>query len=678
MTFNSTVHHTDKWQLATVQYSLSRQQLVRDNKTVNLEPRQHRLLQTLLANIEQPVTRETLIARVWDNRIVSDGAINRAVSMLRKAFAELDAETDFIITRPKLGYQLNVFAQPLPDDVVVYNSSITTDKTSRFLAFALLIIALAGIASVWWWRTEQDTLQLGMMQPHSSFDGLESQVSTNKQGKILLYRRVTAQGNGQIWLNDLTDNNNHPLTSPEHNSQYPQLSPDGKTVAYVQLSAHACSIMLLKLAEMDASPTLLHHCPTDNIPKLSWHADSNTLFFRQRGDKTQPYQLYQLNITNSVVQQLTLLAPNYDGLGDVALAAAETGNQVAVLRYQGANSTVILLLDANSGDLKQVKQLNIKANDIAWLNRSTLIFSSDQTLYQLDIHSGESSAIMHAADYINSFALTDDALYFSATEVSTSIWLKEPATKPVRLINSSRIDSLPRVAPDGKKLAFLSTRQGRYQLWLKQQQQETLLTELPGEPAFVRLDWDALSNNLLLVKDGNVYQLNVKSRSLSSLFNEQHPVKVANWGPDNRSIIISSQRSGDWQLWQLDLNSAKLQQLTFDGGYAGRIWQGKLYFTKYHQDGLWVKDLAQQTEQLLLANVDKINWLNWQIDQSNIYYYQPNEGIFAFNISSGDYTLAMAEPELFVRHFSVFNQHIYYVLQHPLQGDIYRIPILLR
>ena len=62
MTFNSTAHHADKWQLATVQYSLSRQQLVRHNKTVNLEPRQHRLLQTLLANIEQPVTRETLIA----------------------------------------------------------------------------------------------------------------------------------------------------------------------------------------------------------------------------------------------------------------------------------------------------------------------------------------------------------------------------------------------------------------------------------------------------------------------------------------------------------------------------------------------------------------------------------------------------------------------------------------
>lgn len=678
MTFNSTAHHADKWQLATVQYSLSRQQLVRHNKTVNLEPRQHRLLQTLLANIEQPVTRETLIARVWDNRIVSDGAINRAVSMLRKAFAELDAETDFIITRPKLGYQLNVHAQPLSDDVVIHNSSISADKPSRFLVFALLIIVLAGIAFVWWWRTEHDALQLGVMQPHSSFDGLESQVSTIKQGKVLLYRRVTAQGNGQIWLNDLTDNNNRPLTSPEHNSQYPKLSPDGETVAYVQLSAQACSIMLLKLAETDASPTPVHHCPTDNIPKLSWHADNNTLFFRQRGDKTQPYQLYQLNITNGVVQQLTLLAPNYDGLGDVAFAAAKTGNQVAILRYQGANSTTILLLDASSGDLKQVKQLDIKANDIAWLNKSTLIFSSDQTLYQLDIHSGESTAIVHAADYINSFALTDDALYFSATEVSTNIWLKVSAAEPVRLINSSRIDSLPRIAPDGKQLAFLSTRQGRYQLWLKQQQQETLLAELPGTPAFVRLDWDTLSNNLLMVKDGNVYQINVKNRRLSSLFNELHPVKVANWGPDGSSIIFSSQRSGDWQLWQLDLNSAKLQQLTSDGGYAGRIWQGKLYFTKFHQDGLWVKDLMQETEQLLLSDVDKINWLNGQIDQGKYYYYQPNQGVFSFDLANREQKLVMAEPEHFVRHFSVLNQQLYYVQQQPLQGDIYRVPILMR
>lgn len=676
MTFNTTATLADKWQLATVQYSLSRQQLVRDNKTVNLEPRQHRLLQTLLENINQPVTRETLIATVWDNRIVSDGAINRAVSMLRKAFAELDADTDFIVTRPKLGYQLNVNALPLTAEATL-DTAATSDKQWRHpLAYLIFFIALVAIAAVLLTRKERSPLQLGVMQPHSSFDGLESQISTNQQGEVLLYRRVTTEGNGQIWLNVLADNSHRALTSPMQNSQYPQLSPDGNTVAYVQLSQQKCHIMLLSLMETNSQPKPVFNCPTDNIPKLSWQADSNVLIFRQRVDKTQPYQLYQLNIASAVVQQLTLLAPKYDGLGDVAFAAAAVGHQVAVLRYQGANSTAVLLLDTNSGDIKQIAQLNSKANDVAWLDSSTLVFSADQTLYQLNIHSGESSAIVHSTDFINSFALTDEALYFSGTEVSTSIWSKTPASDPVKLINSSRIDSLPRIAADGKQLAFLSTRQGRYQVWLQQQKQEQLLAELPDTPAFVRLDWDATSQNLLLVKDGTVYQLNVKSRAISTLFREAHPVKVANWGLQDSSIIFSSQRSGDWQLWQFELSSKRLQQLTFDGGYAGRVWHGKLYFTKFHQDGLWVKELAQETEQQLLADVDKINWLNGQIDQGKYYYYQPNQGVFSFDLANGEQKLVMAEPEHFVRHFSVLEQQLFYVQQHPLQGDIYRIPRL--
>ena len=676
MALNNTASNKNSWQLATIRYSLGRQQLVRQGVTVNLEPRQHRLLQTLLANLGHPVTRETLLAEVWDGRIVSDGAINRAVSTLRKAFAKLDADTDFIVTRPKLGYQLDVVAYPVEEEAEVINSSTGANKSSTVLHYIAFIIVLIGIVFVWWWRNEHGALQLGVVQPHSSFDGLESQVSTNKQGEVLLYRRVNTDGNGQIWLNHLLNNTHQPLTKPTENNQYPQLSHDGNTVAYVRLSATDCGIMLLDLNRANNNPTQLHHCPTDNIPRLSWHANSDTLFFRQRDNKTKPYQLYKLSVASGIQQQLTLLPPSYSGLGDIALAAEAEGNQLAVLRYQGATSTEVLLFDTDSGKSRHIAHLNAKANDVSWLDKTNLLISADHTLYQLDIHSGAIEAIAHSPDFINSFALTQDALYFGATEVNTSIWQKAADDIPQQLINSSRIDSLPRISTDGKQLAFLSNRQGRYQIWLRQQHVEKLLAELPGTPAFVRMDWHPNNEVLLLVKDGKAFQLDVKSGSISELIAKDSPISVANWGADGEAIIFSSQRSGDWQLWQYNLSSKNLQQLTHDGGYAGRIWQGKLYFTKFHQDGLWVKELAQDSEQLLLPNVDKINWLNWQIDQNNIYYYQPNEGIFAFNIPSGEYTLAMAEPDLFVRHFSVFNQQIYYALQHPLQGDIYRIPIL--
>jgi transcriptional activator of cad operon len=682
--------NTGQWQLGELIFDSRSRQLRLGDQQRYLEPRQYQLLLSLLASAEQPLSRDQLIQTVWHGRIVSDGAINRAISMLRKAFASLDPDTNYIETLPKLGYRLapevNTLILPATDGAATPAIAGASGRltapvwlTARVWLTAGLLVVLFCAA---FWFTNRSALPLlvaGDIVPHTSFNGRESQLSSNLQARVLLYQRTAGNGKHQIWLNTLSDNQHVALTASSADSRNAALSPDGSQFAFVQYSNDQCQIILQQLTVPPAAEQrqVLHPCPADNVPLLSWQADGTALYLRQRPDKTQPYLLYKLSIASKALRQLTLMPANYTGLGDIALAGAARQTQLALLRYLSADSSELQILDSNSGDVIHTQALPVRATALAWFNDKVLLLSAGQMLYQYHLDGAGLSPLYHAADAINSFVVANDVLYLSSTELRTDIWQAEPQGAPAVRINSSRLDTIPRLSHDGTQLAFLSTRQGHEQVWLQRSDgSEQLLSELPGTPGFIRPEWSADDKFLLFSKDAAAYQLDTASGELQTLLGAEKQVGVVNWGGNN-SLLYSSHRNGDWQLWQHDLATGSEQQLTEQGGYSGHIWQGRLYFSKYHQDGLWYKTLPAGPEQLLLAQFDKINWLNWHIDQGQLYYYQPGEGIYRLNLASGDNTLQLAEPDDFVRHFNVRQGKIVFVRYREVQGDIYRLPLTL-
>lgn len=678
--------YTENWQFGGVRYDAGSHQLQLGEQKLYLEPRQHKLLMVLLQNALQVVSREQLISSVWDSRVVSESAINRAVSMLRKALFSLDPQTDYIETLPKLGYRLQhkaVFATP---DLYTSGQVVATSARRRkpvIIAIALLLCSVAV-----WFRLNTPTPQLtaGSKVPHTAFNGRESQLSSNSQATSLLYQRLADNGNHQIWLNDLADNQHYQMTPDTEDSRYAVLSPDGRRFAFVRYTAGECQIVLQQItlrrgvplspASDPDSRQILHQCPADNVPLLSWQADGQTLFFRQRPDKTQPYHLYQLDIASGALRQLTLMPADYSGHGDTAMSASILPGKLALLRYISPNTSELQILDSNSGETIHAQPLPVSSMAVAWYSDAVLLLSAGKILYQYHITDRQLRPLLHASYPINSFVIAGGSLYFSTTELGADIWQSDNSEATAVLINSSRLDTIPRLSHKTEQLAFLSTRQGHEQLWLQHPDgTEQLLRELPGQPGFVRPEWSADDNYLLFSKDGAAYSIEITDAKLQTLLTADKQVGVANWGPDNNTLLYSSQRDGDWQLWLHNTANNTEQKLTTHGGYSGRIWQGKLYFSKYHQDGLWYKDLPSGKEQLLLAQFDKINWLNWHIDRNNLYYYVPGQGIYRFNLVNGDNTLHLTEPSRFVRHFSVREGKTVFVRYRELQGDIYRLPL---
>lgn len=77
--------------------------LERDGGSFTLEPRVARLLEYFLDNPDEVLGHDQLIAVVWEGRVVSDDAIRRAVSGLRRALAQ-DGSNKLITTVHKRGY----------------------------------------------------------------------------------------------------------------------------------------------------------------------------------------------------------------------------------------------------------------------------------------------------------------------------------------------------------------------------------------------------------------------------------------------------------------------------------------------------------------------------------------------------------------------------------------------
>jgi TolB-like protein/DNA-binding winged helix-turn-helix (wHTH) protein len=84
----------------------STREVLRGSERELLEPRLMQVLVALFQANGRVVSRDELIARCWEGRIVGEDAINRAISRLRR-LSEVDQEASFQLeTIPKVGYRL--------------------------------------------------------------------------------------------------------------------------------------------------------------------------------------------------------------------------------------------------------------------------------------------------------------------------------------------------------------------------------------------------------------------------------------------------------------------------------------------------------------------------------------------------------------------------------------------
>lgn len=80
-----------------------RRELTRDSKPVALEPKVFDLLVCLIRNRERVISRDDLIATVWEGRVVSESALSTRINAARAALGDSGERQRFIRTLPRKG-----------------------------------------------------------------------------------------------------------------------------------------------------------------------------------------------------------------------------------------------------------------------------------------------------------------------------------------------------------------------------------------------------------------------------------------------------------------------------------------------------------------------------------------------------------------------------------------------
>jgi TolB-like protein/DNA-binding winged helix-turn-helix (wHTH) protein len=122
--------------------------LLRDERSVRLEPRAMDVLMHLAARTGAATSVNDLMTAVWKNLVVTDGSVYLAISQLREALGNTDGGKSYIETVPKRGYRLIVPVEPVAERVAVVPTVGALKRSWKIPAIAVALLA-AVLATVW-------------------------------------------------------------------------------------------------------------------------------------------------------------------------------------------------------------------------------------------------------------------------------------------------------------------------------------------------------------------------------------------------------------------------------------------------------------------------------------------------------------------------------------------------
>lgn len=129
----------------------------RPDGEVRVEPRTMAVLLALVRRAGQTISRDALVAEVWQHPHVSDEALSRCISLLRQALGDNRMQPHYVETIPKQGYRLLAAVRALTPAraevvparavVVLPFANLSGDEGDEYIADGvthLLTVALAG------------------------------------------------------------------------------------------------------------------------------------------------------------------------------------------------------------------------------------------------------------------------------------------------------------------------------------------------------------------------------------------------------------------------------------------------------------------------------------------------------------------------------------------------------
>lgn len=599
------------------------------DKRTELEPLLCKLLQCFAANPGAIVSRQQLVETIWQQSFVDDNAINRAISELRKALQHNSLTESPIKTHHRKGYSLQLAATVAKVEAVATTANAPVNNvipSGQRFSIAVILASVFGLLSLvligynmWPDMTTQqqaiakkDTagptgLIIDTQQKITWFKGIESRPLVSPDKQLLAYSHSQPDGSIRTLVRKLGMHSGNLLQEVALESQgkiysvqtwQPQSSK--LLVQVINEDGSDCEYQNYDFSQFPAySVTRLTGCVGMTLGTAQVSLDGQWLYYsKSNAGIYSGNALLAENLINGTVQ--TLLDAPSAGLGVTLLALSADGSKLAYILMPESNQPDIYIYDPASREHSREASLSmpILLLGLEWsADQASLLLPGGNSILQINLADNSRSLLKLPDDVIvgEISLLTANQAYISPMTANTTTQSGMQLVKVTQafdaekrqisfLNNAAGSDMAIAISPtDASRYAFAANWTGNWQLWLHTDGQNKQLTELTATNQPVNaISWSGDGRYISFVQHGNLYLYDTQRQQLITKL-ENNDIGQPVWLPDNSGLVLTRLQGNSQNLWQFDLVSNELTQLTFSAGsFAQYDQQGLLH---YHRDG---------------------------------------------------------------------------------------------
>ena len=679
---------------------------------INLEKKQCLFLMCLINNHGKVVSRDELIASVWQGRIVEDLTVTAVVSRIRKLLA--GDKDEYIKTHPKVGYSLVCPIQFIEREIIPTETSaagktpsltLKTNLNTKIMAailclgFVIIFILLEQTLNQKMPESNALTKQSGLV-PLTYLEGMEISATISPDQSLLAFvHKKDAISDMQLIVKN-TQTNQNTMIEPEHFTTSPRWSSDGIYLYYQIFTDDACLIKRVKPNKNlnYSNSEIVASC--GNVPSINPLAiSSHWLYFSFKEVNSEPFILKRKHLFTGLEEILTAPSIKFHGdisvehspYGDYSLSLSHDGSKLAFIRGSSYTNNELMYLDLNSGlvtSLAQFSHLMYSIDYIDWnIADDRIIFiDKNYSVASIDIESKEIEYLYQSQERILSpKVISADELLVSIASSGffnsniKQIKLDQESPSAEFIVQSSFKDYGATVYPDAKQelIVFVSDRSGYFQIWLNKETELSQLTHFSESNSISNLSFSDDGKVLIFIKNQQLFSLDIKTLTTTLLSQPEKPIKSPIWLCDRRGIILASiLDQGVWDLYQIDLISNTRNRLLADVDSIKKDCTNNQYFVTVPLNA-GIHKLDEQwriaPQNAYLSNTHLTNDFKWAVNDNYLYYL--NEGqIYKYNLLNQQQVKVLTNQTT-VKGFSIANNRL--IFSHIVLKNTYiaKIPI---
>ncbi len=462
----------------------SRNKIYFSDQEIKITPLLMSILTMLAEHHGETVTKEQLFDEVWGDVAVSEAALFRNISELRKVFGDDAKLQNFIETIPKKGYRLKA-------DVIFLDSKIQrlirSSQSAKLISFSLLVlVVLAATLSI---RSFYFDKKIEYLAP--KIDYLTSNKANQRRprisssGRYLLYFN-NDNGRRSMILSDQKSGADTTLLNNSQGILTATFSPNEQEVIYAINTNEVCELHQISLiTKIDDQ---LFECPPNSMPLIAvdWSADGNYLLYGTKGKKSDKLSFSIKNITT--LKTLDLTASEVYSIRYPRFSNDSKKVVYVATPYSAGLTHEIGIFDLDSKKSEIIYSSNDFIFQVNWDGNNEDIYflvgpgkNNAKGLWKINSRTNVVTHMLNG-DFIDmDFNSRNGQFVFAQLASQRNIWAYQrdkgegtTEKKHLRLTDSNLIDREPTLSPDGKTLAFVSNRSGNNEIWLKSLDDKTV------------------------------------------------------------------------------------------------------------------------------------------------------------------------------------------------------------